>query len=105
MSMDPGACPPLHLGSWMPLSGPLGLWMLKRKPKNLVLQEPSFPPLDPWCHHSVSGTCPRAGFWGWQGLKYKLVSVITCTHVLLKCEPCQESLSEFVGAFQALEPK
>lgn len=104
MSMDPGACPPLHLGSWMLLSGPLGLWMLKRKPKNLVLQEPSFPPLDPWCHHSVSGTCPRAGFWGWQGLKYKLVSVITCMHVLLKCEPCQESLSEFVGAFQALEP-
>ena len=37
------------------------------------------PPLDPWCHHSVSGTCPKAVFWGGWRTKSKLVSVITCT--------------------------
>ena len=47
---------------------------------------------------------PQGGVLGRAGNQVQ-VGVSGHLHVLLKCEPCQESLSEFTGAFQALKPE
>ena len=102
MSTDPGECPTLHSGAWMPLTGPFRLWMLKGKPGNLVLEGPAS---HLWIHGVVSlWDVPQGRVLGRAGTEVQ-DGVRDHLHVLLKCEPCQESLSEFTGAFQTLRPE